>query len=218
MNTRLLNVLHQLRLFFVPYLIIIITCIIIKLTHTRAEIYFAVNARHYPWADSIFPLVTHLGDGFMLAPIAIYFLLTSYRKLVLFAGGFAVTGILIQVVKRMFHSPRPKAYFSGDLTHIYFVKGQVILMNNSFPSGHTVTAFMAATVLGYLSVTKRWGFIYLILAIAVGYSRMYLSEHFFEDVVAGSIISVMSTVMWITWMDGRPFMHSMKWGRGVLRR
>ncbi len=218
MQTRLLDVLRQSRLFFIPYLIIVITCLVIKLTFSREQIYFSVNAHNYPWADFIFPLVTHLGDATMLVPVTLYFLLTSYRKLLLFATSFALSGLLIQVVKRIFHSPRPKAYFAGQAVKIHFVKGMVILTNNSFPSGHTVTAFSAATVLSYLVVTKRWGFIYLLLAMAVAYSRMYLSEHFFEDVTAGSIIGVMGTVMWLTYMDGRPFLRSMRWNKGLWKR
>ncbi|GAB2694601.1 hypothetical protein GCM10027037_17650 [Mucilaginibacter koreensis] len=218
MNTRLLDVLRQSRLFFVPYLVVFICCIVVKLTYTRPEIYFAINARHSNWEDFIFPYVTELGTGWMLVPIAIYFLLTSYRKLLLFATGFALSGIIVQIAKRIVHAPRPKAYFAGQLAKIYFVKGQVILTNNSFPSGHTVTAFAAATVLSYLTVSKRWGFIFLLFAMAVGYSRMYLSQHFLEDVMAGSMIGVMSTVIWLTWMDGRPFMKSKNWNKGLLKK
>lgn len=218
MNTRLLDVLHQIRLFFIPYLIIVIACIVIKLTHTREEIYFDVNGYHYAWADFIFPFITHMGDGFMVVPVAIYFLLNSYRKFLLFATSFALSGIVVQIAKHLFHSPRPKAYFAGQLAHIHFVSGQVMLMRNSFPSGHTVTAFMAATVLAYVVVSKRWGFIFLILAIAVAYSRMYLSQHFFEDVTGGSILSVMSTIMWLVWMDGRPFLRSVRWNKGLIKK
>lgn len=218
MNTRLLDVLRQSRLFILPYLIIIITCIIIKLTFSRDEIYFEVNEHHYPWADLIFPYVTDLGTQWMLIPIAIYFLLTNYRKLLLFVTSFAITGILVQIVKNIYHSPRPKVYFAAQLSHIYFIKGVTILTSNSFPSGHTVTAFSAATVLAYLTVNKRWSFIFLLVAILVAYSRMYMSEHFFEDVTAGSIISVMATLMWLAWIDSRPFLHSMKWNKGILKK
>jgi membrane-associated phospholipid phosphatase len=218
METRLLDVLHQSRLFFVPYLIVIICCIILKLDYTRPEIYFAINTHHSNMCDLIFPYVTELGTGWMLVPIALYFLCTSYRKLLLFASSFAISGIIVQIAKRMVHAPRPKAYFAGQLTKIYFVKGQVILTNNSFPSGHTVTAFAAATVLAYLAVSKRWGFIFLLFAMAVAYSRMYLSQHFLEDVMAGSIIGVMSTLLWLTWIDGRPFLKSAKWNRGLLKK
>jgi len=89
---------------------------------------------------------------------------------------------------------------------------------NSFPSGHTVTAFSAAVVLSYVSVNKRYGFIFLLLAIGVAYSRMYLSQHFFEDVTAGSILGTFSTIMWVTWLDNKSFMHSQRWAKGMIKK
>ncbi|WP_462264725.1 phosphatase PAP2 family protein [Mucilaginibacter sp.] len=218
METRLLDVLRQSRLFFVPYLIVIICCFIIKLTYTRPEIYFAINARHSNWGDAVFPYITQMGTGWMLVPVFIYCICTSYRKMLLFVTSFAISGLIVQLAKHIVHAPRPKAYFAGQLAKIYFVKGQAILTNNSFPSGHTVTAFAAATVLAYLSVSKRWGFLFLLVAVSVAYSRMYLSQHFLEDVMAGSIIGVISTLMWLTWMDSRPFLRSMKWNKGLFKR
>jgi membrane-associated phospholipid phosphatase len=218
MNTRITDVLHQIRLFFVPYLIVLICCLIIKLTFTREEIYFSVNARHDLWADIFFTYATDLGAWMMVTTLSVIFLMFSYRKTLLLVSSFAFTGILVQIAKNIFHAPRPKVYFASELSKIYFVKGIHINTTNSFPSGHTVTAFTAAVILTYLAVNKRMGFIYLLLAMGVGYSRMYLSQHFFEDVTAGSIIGTIGTVIWITWLDGRPFMRSEKWNRGLLGR
>lgn len=218
MNTRITDVLHQIRIFFIPYLIILITCLVLKLTFTRESIYFAVNARHSDLGDAIFPYVTDLGEGYMVVTLTLIMLCFSYRKTILLITSFAVSGILVQIVKHWFRAPRPVVYFEKELGTIHFVKGIALLHNNSFPSGHTVTAFSAAVVLSYLAVNKRWGFIYLLIAISVAFSRMYLSQHFFEDVTAGSILGTISTIIWITWMDGRPFMHSERWSKGLLKR
>ncbi|QJD94696.1 phosphatase PAP2 family protein [Mucilaginibacter robiniae] len=218
MNTRITDVLHQIRLLFVPYLIILITCLIIKLSYTREAIYYAINAHYDALADHFFTYATSLGEGITVVTLSVGFLLVSYRKALLLGTSFAFTGILVQIVKHIYHAKRPVIYFAQQLNHIHFVKGVHLMTTNSFPSGHTVSAFTAATVLSYLAVNKRLGFIYLLLAIAVAYSRMYLSEHFFEDVTAGSIIGTMGTVIWITWLDGLPFMKSQRWNKGLLRR
>ncbi|UEG55238.1 phosphatase PAP2 family protein [Mucilaginibacter daejeonensis] len=218
MNTRITDVLHHIRFFLLPYLIILITCIIIKITHSREAIYFAVNARHSDLGDLIFPYVTDLGEGFMVVSVTLIMLLFSYRKTILIITSFAFSGIMVQIFKHLFRAPRPIVYFEKQLDHIHFVKGVAMMHTNSFPSGHTVTAFSAAVVLSYLAVNKRWGFIYLLVAISVAYSRMYLSQHFFEDVTAGSIVGSMSTLMWVTWMDNRPFMHAQRVSKGLLRR
>jgi membrane-associated phospholipid phosphatase len=218
MNTRITDVLHQMRLFFVPYMIILIFCLFIKLTYTREEIYFSVNGHYDAWADVFFTYATDFGEGFMVLAVALYFLLFSYRKALLTVTSFAFTGILVQIVKHIVRAPRPTVYFESQLTHIHLVKGIHQLTTNSFPSGHTVTAFTAAAVLSYLTTNKRTGFLYLLLAIMVAYSRMYLSQHFFEDVTAGSIIGTIGTIIWITWMDNRPFMHSQNWSKGLIKR
>lgn len=218
MNTRITDVLHQIRLFFLPYLLILITCLVIKICYTREALYFAINARHTTLGDTIFPYITNLGEGYMVVTLTIIMLCFSYRKTILLITSFAVSGITVQIVKHIYKAPRPVVYFEKELNSIHFVKGVALMHNNSFPSGHTVTAFSAAVVLSYFAVNKRFGFIYLLLAMLVAYSRMYLSQHFFEDVTAGSIIGSMSTIMWITWMDNRPFMHSQWWSKGLLRK
>jgi membrane-associated phospholipid phosphatase len=218
MNTRITDVLHHIRMFFIPYLIILITCLILKLSFTRESIYFAVNAKHSDFGDMLFPYVTDLGEWFMVITVTLIMLCFSYRKTILLITSFAVSGIVVQLIKHWFKAPRPVVYFEKELNSIHFVKDIALLHTNSFPSGHTVTAFSAAVVLSYLAVNKRLGFIYLLLAISVAYSRMYLSQHFFEDVTAGSIIGTMTTIMWITWMDNRPFMHSQRWNKGLLKR
>jgi membrane-associated phospholipid phosphatase len=218
MNTRITDVLHHIRLFFLPYLIVLISCLVIKLSYTREAIYYSINALHTSFGDTFFPYATNLGEFRAVIAVTLFFLMFSYRKTLLLATSFAVSGILVQIVKYIYHAPRPVVYFEKHLDNIHFVKGIALLHTNSFPSGHTVTAFSAAVVLSYVVVNKRWGFIFLLYAIMVAYSRMYLSQHFFEDVTAGSILGTMSTILWITWLDNRPFMHSQRWNKGLLKR
>jgi hypothetical protein len=47
---------------------------------------------------------------------------------------------------------------------------------------------------------------------------MYLSEHFFEDVTAGSTIGVIVTICLITWLMNVKFLKSVGWNRGLLRK
>lgn len=215
---RITEVLYRLRIFFIPYLIIISTCLIVKLTYSREDIYFAVNAHHSDFADVFFTYATDLGASISIITLTIIFLLFNYRNAFLLISSFTITSLLEQILKESFHSPRPYLYFKAELGHIYLVKGMYMLTKNSFPSGHTVEAFTIAVVLSYVTPNKRWGFIFLLLAICVGYSRMYLSEHFFEDVTAGSIIGTMATIIWITFIDSQPFLHQLRWSKGILNR
>jgi len=213
-NTK--DVLYKVRFFFIPYLVVLCACLTIKLLFTREQIYFAVNAHNYPIADALAPYFTDLGNGWTTVTLALILLFFNYGRAFLMAVVYAVTSISAQIIKHIFDAPRPKLYFQSQLGHIHFVKGVDILSLHSFPSGHTVTAFSTALLITYWCKNKLWGLPLLLVAILVGYSRMYLSEHFFEDVTAGSAIGVIITVFLIGWLDSKAFLHSAKWNRGLI--
>lgn len=205
-------------LFLVPYLIILLVCLIIKACYSREQIYFAVNNLHTDVGDITAPWLTDLGNGLALIALALIVGLFSYRKSFLLLTGYAVTSLTAQALKFLFDMPRPYLYFQSQLGKIHLVKGVDMLSYHSFPSGHTVTAFSACLTLAYFIRNKYWDLLLLLLAIMIGYSRMYLSEHFFEDVTAGSVIGVFVTLFWLYWLDNRPFLHSAKWRRGMLKK
>jgi hypothetical protein len=66
---------------------------------------------------------------------------------------------------------------------------------NSFPSGHTATAFASAEFLyqEYKDISPWYGVAGYTMAAATGYLRMYNNKHWFSDVVAGAGIGIIST-------------------------
>ncbi|GGF10048.1 phosphatase PAP2 family protein [Flavobacterium limi] len=69
--------------------------------------------------------------------------------------------------------------------------------NNSFPSGHTATAFMGAEFLyqEYKDVSIWYGISGYLVAAGTGFFRMYNDRHWFSDVAAGAGIGILSTKM-----------------------
>ena len=65
--------------------------------------------------------------------------------------------------------------------------------SRSFPSGHTATSFACATVIALL-VPRAAPFVYL-LALAIGYSRLYVGVHWPSDVLGGAIIGVLTALL-----------------------
>jgi len=66
---------------------------------------------------------------------------------------------------------------------------------NSFPSGHTATAFMGAEFLyqEYKEVSVWYGISGYLVATGTGFFRMYNQRHWLTDVSAGAGIGILST-------------------------
>jgi len=60
--------------------------------------------------------------------------------------------------------------------------------SNSFPSGHTTTSFACATVLS--SFVPRAAPAFYLLALAIGFSRIYVGVHWPFDVLGGIVLGV----------------------------
>lgn len=59
----------------------------------------------------------------------------------------------------------------------------------SFPSGHTMVCFIAATILAMYN--RKWGYIAFPVAVLMGFTRLYLYVHFPTDVVGGAVLGVL---------------------------
>jgi membrane-associated phospholipid phosphatase len=217
-KTTLRKLYNKVWLFLIPYLFILTGCLIIKSLYTREQIYFFINKLHTSWGDVVFPFFTMLGDGLSLIILALIIGLFSYRRSFLLLTGYGFTALVAQALKFTFDMPRPYLYFEGQHSKMYFVKGIDMLSYHSFPSGHTVTAFSACITLAYLFRNKYLDLLMLALACCIGYSRMYLSQHFFEDVTAGSAVGVFVTLFWLYWLDNKHLFHTDKWRGGLLRK
>lgn len=107
---------------------------------------------------------------------------------------YALSGIFVQVIKYFHHSARPGKLLEGMDYH-NFVEGVTLHSLNSFPSGHTTSAFALAAILGFAAKNKNYSILFLLIAAMVGYSRIYLGQHFMVDILAGSIIGVLSAII-----------------------
>jgi len=59
----------------------------------------------------------------------------------------------------------------------------------SFPSVHTAIAFAGALILAVHH--KKWRWWYFLLAILIGFSRIYLGKHYPSDVVTGAVLGIL---------------------------
>ena len=113
-----------------------------------------------------------------------------------FITTFITTGIFVQFLKRavFFSIDRPVEFFKGNFD-LYLVEGVKIYNKFSFPSGHAATTFGFFICIAFIAQNKLIKFLCLFLACLVGYSRIYLSQHFLIDVYFGSIIGVVGSII-----------------------
>ena len=64
--------------------------------------------------------------------------------------------------------------------------------DNSFPSGHTATAFMGAELLRLSGHSKKITIPAYITAVTVGCMRIHNNRHWFNDVIAGAGFGILS--------------------------
>lgn len=95
--------------------------------------------------------------------------------------GFLCTNV---VLKHLFARPRPWLSVEG-LTFLVVEKDP-----NSFPSGHTCSAFAAAAAWAR-TLPRRWmKYLGLVLAALMGLSRLYVGVHFPSDVLVGMLVGL----------------------------
>lgn len=164
-------------------------------TIPKGELLLLINKNHRPFLDLLFKYSTFLGDGIMFGVLALVFVFKK-RALII---DVALTGLLqLSLVALLKHvifdgMPRPKNFFN-DVPNLHFVEGVKVHMWNSFPSGHTTTAFGVATLLAF-TIFKKNPFMQVFvfcMAFLAGYSRVYLLQHFFVDVYAGAILGFLT--------------------------
>jgi len=170
------------------------TCIALLVLYPNGRSFFIINGIHHPVADVIFTKMTYLGDGITLAIIGLllaFFYRVSAGLVSLL--GLALCGLSVFVLKTYLFPgyDRPKLFFHGN-PMVHYAEDYTNI-ENSFPSGHTLTAFCCFTFLVLLrfGVPRINQVIFALAAILAAYSRVYLAHHFIGDVLAGALIGVL---------------------------
>jgi membrane-associated phospholipid phosphatase len=161
---------------------------------SRAAGFLYLSSYHNKFLDGFFIYYTNLGDG--LFSIAIVLLLLVFRQFRLawqILAAYIISGLFVQLLKGIIYSPRPKDFFKLK-DHIHLFEGVTLNGNASFPSGHAASAFALATSLALFAINKKISLLYLMAAILVGYSRIYLAQHFPVDVMGGATIGVLAAI------------------------
>jgi len=193
----LIDLLRRNRWFFLPYALTLTVVGTLQLLTTQTQLMRWVNVRNTPIADVFFLYVTYLGDGAFFVIICIILLIYNRRMGILAFASFALSSLVSLFLKTVVFdgSPRPLRFFEHSLSEYHLIEGLDIHSYNSFPSGHTISAFALFGLLAFLDRRKGRGWVYFLIAALTGYSRVYLFQHFVEDVFVGSIIGTGASML-----------------------
>jgi membrane-associated phospholipid phosphatase len=144
--------------------------------------------------DEFFKYATFLGDGWFVIAVGILWLFKNIRQGVMILISYALAGGFVSILKNyVFDEYRPSFAFNFFFKDkiVKYVDGVELLALNSFPSGHSTAAFALFSSLALFEKNQWIKFIYALMAIIVTFSRVYLSQHWLNDILAGSLIGLL---------------------------
>jgi membrane-associated phospholipid phosphatase len=187
------------RNFLLCYAFFFLMGLIFLLVEGKAASFRYLNPYHQSMLDVFFIRFTWLGDGWFAVAVIVLLLVTRrWGQAFQILAAFLLSALFAQILKNIFSMPRPREFFPAG-EYLYFIPGITLNGHASFPSGHSTSIFALATMLAIFEKNKRQNVIYLLVAVAVGYSRIYLGQHFLPDVLMGSFLGVM-TAIGIRWI------------------
>lgn len=144
-----------------------------SVNHTIRDNMTDLRKEHFFHADDYIqylPVISNIGLDFIGAKAKHSF----KERLIVTATSYLTMGIMVNTIKRTVDEKRPD---SGA--------------QNSFPSGHTATAFMGAELVR-MEYGTGYGIGAYVVAGGVAFLRLYNDRHWLNDVLAGAGIGILS--------------------------
>jgi membrane-associated phospholipid phosphatase len=208
--SRMLRIISANRFLLLAYLLVLSAWAVILFHFGKKDAHLILTSYHTGSLDILMRVLTFAGDGLFMVIVAIILLFAEIRKGLEILASFIATSLLIQILKRLVfpHQKRPVAWFHEIGIELSKVPGVEYHSSFSFPSGHTATAFALFFGLAFMVQNKFLRTVCFLGAVLTGFTRVYLSQHFIGDAMAGSVIGVCSAILFcrIFSITARPWM------------
>lgn len=152
-------------------------------------------------SNTFFIFCNYLGEAYIYVIISVIFLLGKKwaKGILVVLTGFTAMAFS-QLFKNYFGHERPLIYFKETLKKpemLTPVPGVELVHSytSSFPSGHTTAAFALFGLLAFFTPKSTQKTIWLIPACLAAASRIYLGQHFLEDVIAGALLGSLVAIV-----------------------
>jgi len=199
--THLKHILQQNKWFLLPFVLFVFTGIWFLLVYPKYEGFLFLNGIHNPTFDTFFKYITHLGDGIFILVASILLLFVKIRWGLVVLSSFVLSGGITQLLKNFVFDDVFRPALAIGAEHFHAVEGVYLNQYLSFPSGHATAAFTFFFALAILNANKTLGILYFAIAFISAYSRIYLGQHFPEDVLVGALIAITSTLLVFVYLE-----------------
>lgn len=171
---------------------------IVVLSANKASIHVFFNSLNHPVLDVFFKYYTHAGDGILVVGVSVLLAFKKTRYGIITLLGLLISGLVTQLLKRtiFIDNYRPARFFEDYAdVQLHLIDGVTLHCCHSFPSGHTTAGFALFAAMSIAFPKDKLAWVFGFLAILIGYSRVYLSLHHFEDILAGAFIGTFFTML-----------------------
>lgn len=185
------------KLFLGLYLIFFIFAVVLWTFSNKGDIIIFFSENRMPEINYFFRFMSFIVEPWFFIVLGIIFVFIDYRNSILI-GLVGISCLLLSyLLKMLFSQPRPNLYFEklgiwGDLKIVDNYIAATGL--TSFPSGHTMAAFALFFILTIIISRAYFSVFAILAAVLSGLSRIYLMNHFLEDVVVGSMIGLLIAI------------------------
>ena len=202
----MMKLLRQNAVFLTLSLMLVVALGLALLYIPKGELHLLLCDHHTPARDIFFRYYTQVAEWFPYVLCVLLLLFSRIGDGVLAASGLAFSALTTQIFKHLINAPRPLTWFAANMPEVQLPLVEGVRMNYwfSFPSGHT-TSFFALFLALSIIITHRLSsqrpvsaavqVLLFVLAALGGYSRIYLSQHFAADVLAGILVGTLITVL-----------------------
>ena len=192
------------RIFFIAYSIWLLIATMLCYAYSQATLSMYINSIQFPGLDSFAKYFTHVGDGLFAVILSILLLVYDRKIGILVILSYLMSSGITQALKHTLYADagRPIQFFGGT-TIVHFIEGVSLHAHNSFPSGHTTSIFALCSMLAFAFKKYSNQVLLFSIALVVGLTRVYLLEHYLIDVLAGSFIGVLSSILLYYWLKDK---------------
>lgn len=182
----------------------------------QKDLFFYLNGKLSEFPNLQFNL-TQLGDVLIFFPFLTVFIVYAPKIWEALLSSAILSLLVSAILKKIFAMPRPAAIFENES---FVIIGKILSGNTSLPSGHSIATFVVITILLFAFMPKRnkykviWSSFILMLGFIIAFSRVAVGAHYPIDVIVGSIIGYIVTVIgikisnkvdWFAWISNKRY-------------